>query len=57
MAINSPYGDNSRIGAVKERSQFYNEKIGLYICRDTNTGKFINVKTTGGKFKGVTLEK
>lgn len=57
MAINKPYGDNCRIGAVKGRSQVFNPKTGLYVKRDVNTGRFMDVKTTGGKFKGVRTEK
>ena len=57
MAKNAPAGDNRRIGAVRERSQIYNTKIGMYIKRDTKTGRFMDVKTTGGKFKGVRKEK
>lgn len=57
MAINKPNGDNARIGAVRRRSQTYNGKTGLYVKRDRDTGRFMDVKTTGGKFKGVTKEK
>lgn len=57
MATNKPTGDNSRIGAVKERSQVLNTKTELYVKRDSNTGRFMDVKTTGGKFKGVRTEK
>lgn len=57
MATNNPTGDNARKGAVRERSQSLNPKTGLYTKRDTNTGKFMDVKTTGGKFKGVRTEK
>ena len=57
MAVNKPNGDNSRIGAVRGRSQTYNGKIGLYVKRDTSTGKFMDVKTSGGKFKGKRKEK
>ena len=57
MAKNKPYGDNSRIGAIKNRTQIYNSKIDLYIKRDTITGRFLDVKTSGGKFKGVRIEK
>ena len=56
MAINKPKGDNARIGAVKDRSQTFNDKIKLYVKRDTTTGRFIDVKTSGGKFKGVRKE-
>lgn len=57
MATNKPYGDNSRIGAVKDRSQVINPKTGLYTKRDADTGRFMDVKTTGGAFKGVRKEK
>lgn len=57
MATNKPKGDNSRKGAVKQRSQVLNPKTKLYVKRDTETGKFMDVKTTGGKFKGVRKEK
>ncbi len=57
MAKNAPTGDGCRIGAVRERSQVVNPKTGLYTKRDTNTGRFIDVKTTGGPFKGVRKEK
>ncbi len=56
MAVNKPKGDNARIGAVKDRSQTFNDKIKLYVKRDTTTGRFIDVKTSGGKFKGVRKE-
>lgn len=54
MAKNKPYGDNARKGAVKNRSQLLNPKTGLYVKRDSDSGKFMDVKTSGGKFKGVT---
>jgi hypothetical protein len=57
MAVNKPIGDNARIGAVRERSQIFNPKTGLWIKRDMNTGQFMDVKTSGGKFKGVRKEK
>lgn len=57
MAKNKPYGDNSRKGAVRKRSQILNPKTKLYVKRDSKTGKFMDVKTTGGKFKGVRKEK
>lgn len=56
MATNPP-NDNSRKGAVKDRSQVQNPKTGLWTKRDTETGKFMDVKTSGGKFKGVRKEK
>lgn len=57
MAKNPPTGDNARKGAVKGRSQVLNPKTKLYVKRDTETGRFMDVKTTGGKFKGVRKEK
>ncbi|WP_438712035.1 hypothetical protein ACSTS3_06120 [Aquimarina muelleri] len=57
MAKNKPTGDNARKGAVKKRSQVLNPKTKLYVKRDTETGKFMDVKTSGGKFKGVRKEK
>lgn len=57
MATNKPNGDNARIGAVKDRSQVLNPKTDQYVKRDTVTGKFMDVKTSGGKFKGVREEK
>jgi len=52
MAKNT--NNNTRIGAVKERSQVFNEKTQQYIKRDTTTGKFMAASTN--KFKGVTME-
>lgn len=57
MARNKPNGDNARVGAVKDRSQVLNPKTEQYVKRDTETGKFMDVKTSGGKFKGVREEK
>ncbi|WP_170324223.1 hypothetical protein [Polaribacter vadi] len=57
MATNGKSGDNRRHGAVKGRSQVLNPKTNLYVKRDAETGKFMDVKTTGGKFKGVRKEK
>jgi hypothetical protein len=57
MATNKPTGDNARKGAVKERSQVLNPKTDQYVKRDTETGRFMDVKTSGGKFKGVREEK
>lgn len=58
MAKNAPIGDNARKGAVKDRTQVKNPKTGLWTKRDSDTGKFIDVKTTLSEpFKGVTKEK
>lgn len=56
MATNPP-NDGSRKGAVRNRSQFQHPETELWIKRDTETGQFMDVKTTGGKFKGVRKEK
>jgi hypothetical protein len=57
MATNKPYGDNHRNGAVKDRSQVYNGKIDRFIKRDSETGKFMDVKSDDKPFKGVRKEK
>jgi len=57
MAKNKPYGDNHRIGAVKDRSQTQTPS-GNWDKRDKDTGQFMDVKTTDKTpFKGVTKEK
>ena len=57
MASNKPVGDNSRKGAVKKRSQVENTKTVSMTKRNKENGEFMDVKTTGGKFKGVRMEK
>lgn len=58
MAKNRPIGDNSRMGAVKGRSQVYNPTTGLWTKRDAATGRFMDVKTSSTTpFKGVRKEK
>lgn len=58
MAKNKPVGDNARVGAVKERSQVLNPKTGLWVKRDANSGKFMDVKTSSPEpFKGIRKEK
>lgn len=56
MAVNKPYGDNKRIGAVKKRSQFQTPS-GLWAKRDSNTGRIMDQKADGKPFKGVRKEK
>ena len=57
MAKNPPSGDGHRVGAVKERSQTQTPS-GNWVKRDTNTGRFMDVKTTEKTpFKGVRKEK
>ena len=57
MAKNAPTGDNRRIGAVKGRSQTFNPVTKQWVKRNTDTGKFMDVKSDGTKFKGVREEK
>lgn len=56
MATNPPAGDGHRNGAVRERSQTHNPKTDHWVKRDTNTGRFMDVKQDGTPFKGVTKE-
>ena len=56
MATNPPSGDGHRNGAVKGRSQTQAPN-GNWVKRDTSTGRFMDQKTSGGKFKGVRTEK
>ena len=57
MASNKPIGDDSRKGAVKKRSQLENPITGTMTKRNKETGEFMDVKKTEGKFKGVRTEK
>lgn len=57
MAKNGQPGDGHRNGAVRERSQTQTPS-GHYVKRDTNTGRFMDVKTSDKTpFKGVRKEK
>ncbi|MCT3810472.1 hypothetical protein HZP70_16710 [Elizabethkingia anophelis] len=57
MATNPPK-DNSRKGAVKDRTQVLNPRTGLWTKRDSETGRFMDVKTSStDPFKGITKEK
>lgn len=57
MAKNGKTGDGHRDGAVRERSQTQTPS-GNYVKRDTNTGRFMDVKTSDKTpFKGVRREK
>ncbi|WP_191978500.1 hypothetical protein [Loigolactobacillus coryniformis] len=53
MAKNGASG-KGRIGAVKGRVQYHNPRTGLNVKANRTTGRFMDVKTSGGKFKGVT---
>lgn len=57
MAKNGVTGDGHRNGAVTDRSQTYNPKIEQWVKRDSDTGRFMDVKQDGTPFKGVTKEK
>ena len=57
MATNPPSGDGHRNGAVKGRSQTFNPKTEQWVKRDSETGRFIDVKKDGTPFKGVRKEK
>lgn len=56
MATNGAKG-GGRQGAVRERSQTHNPKTDQWVKRDTETGKFMDVKQDGTPFKGVRKEK
>ncbi len=56
MATNPPKGDGHRNGQVRERSQTLNPRTDQYVKRDTNTGRFMDVKSDGTPFKGVRKE-
>lgn len=53
MATNPPSGDRHRNGAVKGRSQTFNPKTEQWVKRDSETGRFMDVKKDGTPFKGV----
>ena len=55
MAKNT--GKDFRRGAVDDRSQVRNPKTDQYVKRDTDSGKFMDVKRDGKPFKGVRKEK
>lgn len=57
MATNRTPGDNRRHGVVRQRSQVFNPITEQWVKRDTNTGKFMEVKQDGTPFKGVRKEK
>ena len=55
MASNT--GKDSRKGTVSKRTQVYNPSTGHYVKRDSETGRFMDVKSDGKPFKGVVKEK
>lgn len=56
MATNKPIGDKARVGAVRNRSQTKTGS-GHFVKRDAETGRFLDVKSDGTKFKGVRTER
>lgn len=54
MAKNT--GKSYRQGSVNDRSQVQNPKTGQWVKRDTETGRFMDVKQDGEPFKGVAKE-
>ena len=53
MARNT--GEDHRIGSVRDRTQFQRDD-GHFQKRDEGNGRFMEVKQSDGKFKGVALE-
>jgi hypothetical protein len=56
MATNPPKGDGHRNGAVRERSQTQTPS-GNWVKRNTENGRFMDVKVDKEPFKGVRKEK
>ena len=57
MAVNKPTGDNARKGAVRKRTQLKNKLAGSWTKRSKKSGKFMDVKKSAKKFKGIRREK
>lgn len=55
MATNGKSGDNRRHGAVRNRSQTQTAS-GHWVKRNADTGRFMDVKSDGEKFKGIRKE-
>jgi len=55
MARNGRVGDGHRNGAVRGRTQVHNPRTRMFVKRGPG-GRFMDVKTSGGKFKGVRKE-
>ena len=56
MATNPPKGDGHRNGAVRDRTQVYNPENDKWVKRDSETGRFMDVKSDGKPFKGITKD-
>lgn len=46
--------NNTRKGAIKNRTQYYNPKTKKYVKKDNKTGQFISCKST--PYKSVVLK-
>lgn len=57
MATNPPKGDGHRNGAVRDRSQTLNPHNDRFVKRDTDTGRFMDMKSDKKPFKGVRKER
>lgn len=55
MAVNRPYGDGHRLGAVRQRSQTFNPVTEQWVKRGPD-GRFMDVKQDGSPFKGIRKE-
>lgn len=55
MAKNGPKG-SGRKGAIKNRTQTFNPATKKWTKRDTEAGRFNDVKSDGTPFKGVRKE-
>lgn len=53
MAVNKPYDDNHRNGAVRNRIQYLNPVNERWIKINTETNRIIDVKSDKTPFKGV----
>ena len=47
--------NNTRKGAIKNRTQYYNSRTKKYVKKDTKTGQFMSCKST--PYKSVVLKK
>ncbi|HYI30204.1 MAG TPA: hypothetical protein VD863_20380 [Bradyrhizobium sp.] len=58
MAVNKPKGDNARKGSVRKRTQLEGKLMGetAWTKRNKESGRFMDVKKSAVKFKGVRRE-
>jgi len=57
MAVNKPVGDDARKGAVRKRAQLKNPLTKTSTKRNKKGGRFMAVKKSATKYKGVRREK